>query len=421
MEAATNRRREVTDAELREAEKGLVRLLHKKRFPREWIEQNVPDVMAQARTDFAARLAAGKEDDTVNLLVVIGYRRALKVLDAQLSRPSTTSIETMFHLADESTPTPEEEAIEHDREERVLKALESLPERERRLMAFVYFDGKSVREAGRRLGWGKSSADRHHQAALEKLHDLLDRSLLSPEIAIPAYAAARHWHHSPVRAFEHWMAGAGETVTEGAVMAGGRFGQAAEGASAAASSGAGRTAAGVCGAAVAVCLTGAATGVVGPGVGVIHLGQHPAPHAHHRGAGHNTATPEPPVTTTDLEPPQPEESSQPTSSPTPQGGAAGSNNATPQTPTTKSTENKPRESDSRSSASTATHKETVDEFGVESGEVQSVPESSTTSEPAPAEESAPAPATRPSGESSAPPPPSGSSGGGGSTQPEFGM
>ncbi|HXR59981.1 MAG TPA: hypothetical protein VN732_01515 [Solirubrobacterales bacterium] len=53
-------------------------LLHAKRFPREWIERHVPDVMAQARSDFAVRLAAGKEDDTVNLLVVIAYRRAVK-------------------------------------------------------------------------------------------------------------------------------------------------------------------------------------------------------------------------------------------------------------------------------------------------------------------------------------------------------
>jgi RNA polymerase sigma factor (sigma-70 family) len=185
MEAGTNRRQAVTAEELREAERGLVRLLHKKRFPREWIERNVPDVMAQARTDFAARLAAGKKDETVNLLVVIGYRRAVKVLDAQLAAPSTTSIETVFHLADESTSTPEEEAIEHDREERVARAMAYLPDRERKLMALVYFDGKSVRDAGRRLGWGKSSADRHHRAALEKLHELLDRSLLSPEIHIP--------------------------------------------------------------------------------------------------------------------------------------------------------------------------------------------------------------------------------------------
>ena len=149
----------VTDQQLHEAEEGLVRLLHAKRFPREWIERHVPEAMAQARTDFAVRLAAGREDETVNLLVVIGYRRALKLLSSQTSRPATTSLETIFHLADESTPTPEEEAIEHDREERVAKAMSHLPERERMLMALVYFEGMSIRAAGRRLG-GPRAAER---------------------------------------------------------------------------------------------------------------------------------------------------------------------------------------------------------------------------------------------------------------------
>ena len=414
MEAATTRRREVTDEELREAETGLVRLLHKKRFPREWIEQNVPDVMARARVDFAARLAAGKEDDTVNLLVVIGYRRAMKVLDAQLSKPSTTSIETVFHLADESMPSPEEEAIEHDREERVLKALEALPERERKLMAFVYFDGKSIRDAGRRLGWGKSSADRHHRAALEKLHELLDRSLLSPESAIPAYAAARHWHHSPVRALERWAAGAGETVTESVVMGGGRFGQAAEGASAASTSGAGRTAAGICGAAVAVCLTGAATGVVGPGVGGIHVGDRSSPVTDHRHADREVAAPAR-VTTPQLVAPEPAESAPQTSGPAPKSTEARAAKTAPKSATGGEPEVSKREAGG-SSTPTATHKETVEEFGVESGEVQSPPETTTESAPAPSPESAPTPSTRPSGEG-----PSSSSGSGSSSGKEFGM
>jgi RNA polymerase sigma factor (sigma-70 family) len=417
MEAAITRRREVTDEELREAEKGLVRLLHKKRFPREWIEQNVPDVMAQARTDFAARLAAGKEDDTVNLLVVIGYRRAVKVLDLQLSRPSTTSIETVFHLADESTPSPEEEAIEHDREEKVLKALESLPDRERKLMAFVYFEGKSVRDAGRRLGWGKSSADRHHQAALERLHGLLDRSLLSPEISIPAYAAARHWHQSPVRALERWAAGAGETVTEGVVMGGGRFGQAAEGASAAATSGAGRAAAGICGAAVAVCLTGAATGVVGPGVVGIHLGERSSHVTHRREAGREAAAPAP-ITTPPIVAPEPVESAHKPSISAPRTSEGQSAETTSKTAAAAAPEVSRREVGRGSSASPATHKETVEEFGVESGEVQSAPEGTTEPAPAPSPESAPLPSTRPSGEGSSS---SSGSAGGSSTGKEFGM
>lgn len=401
MEAATTRRREVTDEELREAEKGLVRLLHKKRFPREWIERNVPDVMAQARTDFAVRLAAGKEDDTVNLLVVIGYRRAVKVLDAQLSGPSTTSLDSVFQLADESTPTPEEEAIENDRQERVVKAMAHLPERERKLMALVYFDGKSVRDAGRRLGWGKSSADRHHQAALQKLHELLDRSILSPEIPIPAYIAARHWQNSPLRAAERWVQGAGETVAEGLMLGGGRVGQAAEGASAAATSGAGRTAAGVCGAAIAVCLTGAATGVVGPGVGAVGLGKEaPGPAPKHRATSREGAAQVPLRATPFL----PDSTAR---KPTRAGGGW------PTVTAGREPEARERRSGSASSAPAATSKETVDEFGVEGGESQSGQESATS----PAPSAAPAP-SRPATES----PSSGSgSSGASSTGSEFGM
>jgi RNA polymerase sigma factor (sigma-70 family) len=173
MDASTSAADRITGQQLREAREGLTRLLHQKRFPREWIEREVPDAMAEAEKDLAARLAAGKEDDTVNLLVVIAYRRAIKMLRAQLAKP-TTSIETAFHLADESTASPEEEAIRHDQKERVMNAMSRLPERERMLLTRRYYDDMSIREAGRKVGWGKSSADRHHGAALKKLKALLD-------------------------------------------------------------------------------------------------------------------------------------------------------------------------------------------------------------------------------------------------------
>ncbi|HEU5252086.1 MAG TPA: sigma-70 family RNA polymerase sigma factor [Solirubrobacterales bacterium] len=175
MDASTSAAGRITDQQLREAREGLIRLLHKKRFPREWIERHVPDAMGQAEVDFSARLAAGKEDDTVGLLVVIAYRRAVKMLRAQLAKP-TASIETVFHLADDS-PSPEEEAIRHELQERVTKAMSHLPEPERVLLTLCYRDSMSIREAGRQVGWGKSVANRRHRAALEKLKASLDPSL----------------------------------------------------------------------------------------------------------------------------------------------------------------------------------------------------------------------------------------------------
>lgn len=167
-------KREITKLQLSEAEEGLVRLLHAKQFPREWIERHSPEAMADARKDYAAK-EAGKNDEVVGLLVVIGYRRILKILDSQQRRPPVSSLDAVFHLSDESTPTPEEVAIDRDRRERVAKARRFLPERERKLITLVYFEGMSIRAAGRRLGWGKSAADRHHQAACQRLLAMLGR------------------------------------------------------------------------------------------------------------------------------------------------------------------------------------------------------------------------------------------------------
>jgi RNA polymerase sigma factor (sigma-70 family) len=176
MTASTLVANRVTSQQLHEAREGLIRLLHKKRFPREWIDRETPDVMAHAVADFSARLAAGKNDDTANLLVVIAYRRAIKTLENQLTKP-TTPIETIFHLADESSPSPEEEAIQQERQERIQKAMSHLSEQERALLTLHFYEDISIRRAGRQVGWGKSTANRHHQAALKKLKALLDPGL----------------------------------------------------------------------------------------------------------------------------------------------------------------------------------------------------------------------------------------------------
>lgn len=89
------------------------------------------------------------------------------MLRAQLAKP-TAPIETAIHLTDESSPSPEEEAIRHEPQERVSKAMGHLPEQERELLIFRYYDSMSIREAGRLVSWGKSAADRHHHAALKK-------------------------------------------------------------------------------------------------------------------------------------------------------------------------------------------------------------------------------------------------------------
>lgn len=263
MDHSTQPRPPVTDRQLSEAEVGLRRLLRKRRFPTDWVDRYCPELMSQARAEYAARLRVEPVENTVGLLVVIGYRRAQNLVRSERSRPRLTSIETAFHLADEDTPTPEERALAHDRQLRLVNAMGHLPERERKLLALVYFEELPLGAAGRRLGWAKASATRHHQAALDRLRTLVgDRSLLSPELAVPAYVAA-HKHSFP-RAAMTWIGGAAETLREAAFLGSTRVGPAADAGNAAALGGAGRTAAGVC--AVAASCIVAATGVVGPGV-----------------------------------------------------------------------------------------------------------------------------------------------------------
>jgi RNA polymerase sigma factor (sigma-70 family) len=275
---------EPTKEQLREAEEGLTRLLFAKRFTREWIERQVPEAMAQAQADLAARIAAGREDETVGLLVVIAYRRALKALTAEKTKPKTVPVDEVFDLTDEYERTPEQIVMDADRQARLLRAMRYLPDRDKELLGLVYYGELDVKEAGRRLGWSSSSADRHHKAALQKLRALVgERSLLGADVAVPALIASGY--SSPRRGLQHWFEAATDRAHDlvGWVLQ--RSTAIAETGSAVGMSGAGRTSAGVCGLAVAACMAAVTSGVVGPGIGVLHSagsGRPPRQAGHHR-------------------------------------------------------------------------------------------------------------------------------------------
>lgn len=171
----------LTGAQLREAERGFVAMLRAKGFPRAWVERNSLDLSAQAASEYTAWMRDHEpEENPVGWLITCSYRRAVNQLKAEGRRPPASA--DVSALADASSPSPEQEVLEDERQSRLRAAIGCLPEKERRLISLVYFDGCSVRDAGRRVGWRKSAADRHHRAALERLRALVgdDRSLLSP-------------------------------------------------------------------------------------------------------------------------------------------------------------------------------------------------------------------------------------------------
>ncbi len=175
------KREPVSGAHLREAERALIGMLRNKGFPVAWVNHNAVDLLAQANLEYIEWLKRHEpEANPVGWLVTCAYRRGLNLLTSQGRRGGASSIEDAVDLADESSPSPEQAALDDDRQRRLRGALSHLPARERRLLSLVYFEDCSIREAGRRLGWRKSAADRHHQAALERLRALVDPSLLSP-------------------------------------------------------------------------------------------------------------------------------------------------------------------------------------------------------------------------------------------------
>ncbi|HUS27479.1 MAG TPA: sigma-70 family RNA polymerase sigma factor [Kofleriaceae bacterium] len=108
---------------------------------------------------------------------------ALAAMKSALSAIRTmyvTSLEAMreagFDTAD--TTAPAGDRLDTGRlSEKLRKALESLPERERALVTKHYWEGKNLLEAGEELGISKSWASRLHAQAVEKLRTIVDAEL----------------------------------------------------------------------------------------------------------------------------------------------------------------------------------------------------------------------------------------------------
>jgi len=132
--------------------------------------------------------------------------------------------------------------------------MQYLPEREKELLSLVYYCGLDLKEAGHRLGWSSSSAERHHKDALGKLRALVgERSLLGADVAVPALIASDYSLPRPT--LHHGLEAAADRVCQLTAWALQHMHSIAESGTAVATGGAGGPSAGLCGLAVAVCLT----------------------------------------------------------------------------------------------------------------------------------------------------------------------
>jgi RNA polymerase sigma factor (sigma-70 family) len=356
----------VTPAELREAERGFTLML-RKRFSAVWIAENAKDLLGQANMEYAEWLEDNPPArNPVGWLLTCAYRRAQNLLDSQTRRPPPASLEAVFHLADESTPTPEQQALEHDRQARLRKALGFLPEKECKLLALVYFEDRSIREAGRMVGWQKSVAHRHHDRALEKMRALVgkDRSLLSPAtLGLAAWIIAKGEVPRPVpAALDAALTPARKATAIGAEVATTgthrladlwrRISPFTDPSNAVASGGGGR-ALGACGVAVASVVCGVAASGLVPAIGgsASPPSHHSAKARHVDGAARGASASTPLAAT-------PEPSS-------PEGG--GSEHSERAAPAKANPVGRTQPRARAASVPTATGRQTVNEFGVEAG------------------------------------------------------
>lgn len=103
-------------------------------------------------------------------------------LDAELRRNRRFEKEgqeepLLFNLEDESqTQAPLRHLIEKERTAQLLRAVETLPENERRVIQLYYFDGLTMNEVGVILGRTQSRIGQIHASAIPKLRRYLERN-----------------------------------------------------------------------------------------------------------------------------------------------------------------------------------------------------------------------------------------------------
>jgi RNA polymerase sigma factor (sigma-70 family) len=182
--------------ELRSAEQGFRRLLIRKGFSPSFLERHSADLLAQAHLEYTRSRSRGEEiDSPVGWLIHCAWRRTQDLLRREDSAPALVPIldEAEAPPPVSLDPTPERELEEAERHRKVRAAVSELSAEERQVIALTYFEGMTIREAGRTLRWYSKKAIRRHSSGLRRLHELLgveEADQLAIEIGAAAWALA---------------------------------------------------------------------------------------------------------------------------------------------------------------------------------------------------------------------------------------
>jgi RNA polymerase sigma factor for flagellar operon FliA len=119
----------------------------------------------------AADAASGGGGSDVNWLGDTGGRLAVVFLLGQAGDD-----EARLDPEDDSTPLPLESLLDDELKATLRVVLAELPDDARQLLQATYFEGKTLKEAGERLGISKAWASRLHARALDQLARALRRA-----------------------------------------------------------------------------------------------------------------------------------------------------------------------------------------------------------------------------------------------------
>ncbi|MDX6608241.1 MAG: Sigma-70, region 4 [Solirubrobacterales bacterium] len=286
---------EPTGAQMERARSVFIGWLWRGNLSADFIHNHADDLLGEAHGEYVKAVRRGEEiEDPVGWTVFCAWRRTNRRLERGPEAHEFAS-EKLPELADPDAPTPEGEAEERDRVRKIREAVRQLRRDQQQVIALTYFEGQTLRDAAKTLGWGYGTAYRRYKSAVEKLEKhframgIESSDDLWIEIGVVASLVATgphqpfHVHLMEMAAdkAEHLTGGAWETPSHLAADAWARvqdlarrfnLGGSGDAAGVVASSGAGRTA-GVCATAVVACVVGA-SGAIGPGIGLFEGHSH---------------------------------------------------------------------------------------------------------------------------------------------------
>lgn len=99
-----------------------------------------------------------------------------RVLDAAASAFTVSECAAALHSESAETDDPSELASRREEASALRTAIEALPEKERFMLQAVYFEGRTIEQAGKTMGLSKSWASRLHARALQLTRDALPDS-----------------------------------------------------------------------------------------------------------------------------------------------------------------------------------------------------------------------------------------------------